>query len=382
MAQQQGQSGSGSGSGGDNSMSVIWGMILLFLTVFLIWKFGHQHIVSFVFFMDIWQAKLVNLFINNQGLSDKIYLMQTLDPATVDFDQLQGMTADVGDFMRYPVVLFLVVLAGVLYRSNVTLRFHKAHDMKSLRAQEQFNWPAIMPIIKEDLVSQDLNKGPWAMALTPYEFGRKHQLLKRDDALLDNPLPGEEMTAGIRRGDAKRVFTMQLGPYWDGFEHCSPQTYALAAVFIARINRDRDAANLILKTLDETFVTGKPDFSIAKPIMQKYQHTEIVQEIVSKHAYVLTVLSSLLQAARLDGVVPSAEFLWLKPIDRRLWFMLNCIGRQTPFAEVAGPFAHWRAEKVMGRRSLVPMIDEAIRALEVAIKEIKLTPRQMGELES
>jgi intracellular multiplication protein IcmP len=61
--------------------------------------------------------------------------------------------------------------------------------------------------------------------------------------------------------------------------------------------------------------------------------------------------------------------------------MLNCIGRQTPYSEVAGPFAHWRAENVMGRRSLVPMIDEAIKALDTAIKEVKLNPRQMQELQ-
>ena len=123
------------------------------------------------------------------------------------------------------------------------------------------------------------------------------------------------------------------------------------------------------------------EINILKPILKKYENTELVQEVISKHAYVLTVMGSLIAAARNDGVVPSSEFLWLKPVDRRLWYMLNCIGRQTPYAEVGGPFAHWRAEKVMGRRCLVPMIDEAIRALEVAIKEIKLTPRQMEELE-
>ena len=56
-------------------------------------------------------------------------------------------------------------------------------------------------------------------------------------------------------------------------------------------------------------------------------------------------------------------------------------GDKPPIAEVAGPFAHWRAENEMGRRCLVPMIDEAIKALEIALKEIKLTPRQMEELE-
>ncbi|AMP91504.1 type IVB secretion system coupling complex protein DotM/IcmP [Legionella pneumophila] len=375
MAQQQQQSGS------DNSMAPVWIVILLFITAYFIWALAHQYIVSFVFTINIWQARLVNLFLNNQLLANQIYLMQTLDPNTVNWDQMVTVMRAVGDYMRYPVICILVVLAFVLYNSNVTLKYRKTYDMKSLRAQEQFNWPAIMPIIKEDLVSQDINKGPWAMALTPMEFARKYNLLRKDDALLDNPVPGEEMTAGIRRGDAKRVFTMQLGPYWDGFERCSPQAYALSAVFMARMNRDRDAANNILKVLDKTFVDGKPDFSVARPVMKKYQNTELVQEVVAKHAYVLTVIASLLEAAREDGVVPSSEFLWLKPVDRRLWYMLNCVGRQTPYSEVAGPFAHWKAEKEMGRRSLVPMIDEAIRALEIAVKEVKLSPRQMEELE-
>lgn len=374
MAQQQQSQGS------DSGMGPVWIIVLLFFTGYIIWYTGHEYIVNFIFTINIWQAKLVNLFIHNQALTNHIKLMQTIDPKTVDWDQLLDMTRKVGDFMRYPVVCVLVVLAVVLYKSNIVLKFRRAHDMKTLRAQEQFNWPAIMPVVKEDLVSQDVNKGPWAMALTPLEFARKYDLLRKDDVLLDNPIPGQEMTAGIRRGDAKRVFTMQLGPYWDGFEHLSPQAYALAAVFMARMNRDRDAANNILKVLDQTFVSGKPDFSVAKPVIKKYKDSELVQEVISKHAYALTVMGSLLQAARNDGVVPSAEFLWLKPVDRRLWYMLNCIGRQTPYSEVAGPFAHWRAETVMGRRCLVPMIDEAIRALEIAIKEIKLTPRQMEEL--
>lgn len=375
MAQQ------GQGQGGDNSLAPVWITVLLFVTVWVVWKLGHEYIVKFVFFLNIWEGKLINLFLNNPLLQEQISLMQTVPTAGVDWNTLVTMTREIGDYMRYPIALILLVLATLLYRSNLILKYKKAHNMNTLRAQEQFNWPAIMPIVKEDLVEQDVNEGPWAMALTPLEFAKKNKLLRKDDALLDGQMPGMEMTAGLRKGDAKRVFTMQLGPYWDGFEHCSPQAYALCAVFMARMNRDKDGANLILHTLDRTYVTGKPDFSVARPIMKKYKDTEMVQEIVVKHAYVLTVMCSLLAAARNDGVVPSAEFLWLKPVDRRLWYMLNCVGRQTPYAEVAGPFAHWRAERELGRRSLVPMIDEAIKALEIAIKEVKLSPRQMEELE-
>ncbi|MBA3536788.1 MAG: type IVB secretion system coupling complex protein DotM/IcmP [Tatlockia sp.] len=377
MGQQQQQQGGSS----DNSMAPVWITVLLFITVFIIWKVAHQYIVAFVFYLNVLQAKLVSLFVSNPHLENNVYLMQTIDPATVDWDQFVVMTRSVGDYIRYPVVVILVIIAFFLYKSNITLKFRKTHSMKTLRAQEQQNWLAIMPVIKEDLTNEDVNKGPWAMALTPMEFARKYNLLKKNDALLDNPVPGQEMTAGIRKGDAKRVFTLQLGPYWDGFERCPPQAYALAAVFMARMNRDRDSATLILETLDKTCTAGKPDFTIARSVLKKYQNTEIVQEILAKNAYLLTVMSSLLEASRDDGVVPTSEFLWLKPLDRRLWYMLNSIGRQTPFAEVGGPFAHWRAEKEMGRRCLVPMIDEAIKALEGAIKEIKLTPKEMQELQ-
>ncbi|WP_131764196.1 type IVB secretion system coupling complex protein DotM/IcmP [Legionella drozanskii] len=378
MGQQSQQQGGGSS---DNSMAPVWITVLLFLTAFIIWKSAHEYIVAFVFYLNVLQAKLVGYFVSNPQLENNVYVMQTIDPATVDWEQFVGLTRSVGDYIRYPVVVILIVLAIFLYKSDITLKFRKAHNMKSLRAQEQHNWLAIMPIIKEDLTNSDISKGPWAMALTPMEFARRYHLLKKEDAILDNPVPGQEMTAGIRKGDAKRVFTLQLGPYWDGFERCSPQAYALAAVFMARMNRGRDAATLVLETLDKTCTAGKPDFSVARPVLRKYQNSENVQEIIAKHAYLLTVLASLLAGAREDGVVPTAEFLWLKPLDRRLWYMLNSIGRQTPFAEVGGPFAHWRAEKEMGRRSLVPMIDEAIKALELAVKEVKLTPKELQELE-
>jgi intracellular multiplication protein IcmP len=379
MGQQSQQQG---GGGGDNSMAPAWITVLAFIALYIIWRQFHQYVVAFIFFLNILQAKFVNLFVNNPEINSHIYLMQTVDPASVQWDQLIALTRSVGNYIRYPIVALLTLLAFFLYKSNITLKFRRAHSMKSLRAQEQHNWNAIMPIVKEDLVSIDLDTGPWAMALTPMEFARKYNLLKKEDALLDNPIAGQEMTASVKKGDAKRVFTLQLGPYWDGFERCPPQVYTLAAVFMARMNRDRNSASLILETLDKTWTAGKPDFSVARPVLKKYQNAENVQIILAKHAYLLTVMASLLEGSREDGVVASAEFLWLKPIDRRLWYMLNSVGRQTPFPEVGGAFAHWRAEKEMGRRCLVPMIDEAIKALEIAVKEVKLTPQQLQELEA
>lgn len=376
MAQQQ------QSSGGDNSMAPIWITVLVFITFFFLWKAGHKQIVTLVFYLNILQAKLVMWFLHDTSLPGVVYTMETIDPATIEWSQLVDFTQLVGNYIRYPFIAILASLAIYLYKSDLALKFRKIHDMKTLRQQEQNNWPAIMPVVKEDLVSQDINKGPWAMALTPMEFARKYNLLKKNDVLLDNQMPGEEMTATVRRGDAKRVFTLQLGPTWDGFERCPVHVCALAAIFMARMNRDKESAKNILLSIDKSYSEGKPDFTAGLSVLKKYQNHESVQEILAKHAYLLTVMASLLEASRDDGVVPSAEFLWLKTIDRRLWYMLNCVGRQTPFSEVGGPFGHWRAEKTMGRRSLAPMIDESIKALEIAVKEVKLSPKEMKELKS
>ncbi len=50
-------------------------------------------------------------------------------------------------------------------------------------------------------------------------------------------------------------------------------------------------------------------------------------------------------------------------------------GRQTtPFPEVGGPYAHWLAEREIGRKLNSPFIEEAVNGLETAMKEIIYKP--------
>jgi intracellular multiplication protein IcmP len=382
MAGSQQQQGGGGGGGGntDNAMAPIWIMALLVFVCVGLWYWAHAEIVAFIFRLDEIQARMILNFVDSPKLERLVFILQTVDPKQIQWNDLSNMTEFVGLYTRYPVMLLLLILAGWLYYIDVPMKFRKTYSMKTLSFQEQVNWSAIMPVVREDLVKADIDIGPWAMALLPMEFAKKFDLLKKDDVVIDKMMPGMEMTAGVRRGDAKRIFTLQLGPYWEGIDRCQPHVLALAAVFLARVNRDRNAAKKILDGLNKSFSDHKINYSIAKQTLQKYKNTPIAQEIFDAHGYVLTVMASLLVEARKDGVLASAEFLWLKVVDRRLWYMLNCVGRQTPYSEIGGPFSHWLAEKAMKRRSRVPMIDEAIKGLEAAIKGVKLTPKQMQEL--
>jgi len=369
-----------SSQGGDDSLAPLYLMVLLVVVSLIVWYFNHTIIVNIMFKINIWQAELVNLLWPESPLSPLIQIMMTLNPDLVDWETLVDLTNQVGVYTRYIYAGILLILAFFLYQKDLSLKYSKVYSMKTLRAQEQENWPSISPVIKEDLIKADIDEGPWAMALNPIEFAKKYKLLKRGDYLVDDSQPGSEQTAGLRKTDAKRVFTMQLGPLWEGVERCQPHVKALAAIFLARMNRDKDAADRIASSLSRSFAAGKIDYSEAFPILEKYKNSVLAQEVIQNHAYVYTVMASLLESARDDGVVPSSDFLWLKPVDRRLWYMLNCVGRQTPFAEIAGAFAHWKAEKVMQRPSLTPMTDEAVKALDLAIKEVKLLSKELQEL--
>src|SRR5581483_1557713 len=92
---------------GDNSMAPVWIMVLLFITLYVMWYAGHRYIVSFIFSINLFQAKLINVFLGKALLAQEIYIMQTVDPAAVTWDQLMLLTRSVGQYSRYPIILFL-----------------------------------------------------------------------------------------------------------------------------------------------------------------------------------------------------------------------------------------------------------------------------------
>lgn len=364
-----------SSQGGDNSLAPLWILIGLAAVGFLIWYTSHQYIVAFVFSIKSLEARFFSYFTDK--LDAVITFMKITPPASVTIESLGEVSNLVGEYFRYPAIVVLAILAVRLYFSDVTMKFRRTHSMDTLKKQEKNNWPQITPVVDLDLVNTDINTGPWAMGLSPMEFAMKNNLLRRFDATKTGDA---RFTAQVKKGDAKRAFTMQLGAYWEGVEALPPHIGAIFAGLAAKLNRDRSGSANLFKQINISANSGKLDFSGYQQLLQKHLNTPAVQRIMQRHAYVLTVMATLLQQSRSDGVMATADFLWLKPIDRPLWYMLNSIGRQTPFSEVAGPFAHWLAEKQLGRKSMVPMVDEALKALELAIADIKLTPEQLEAL--
>ena len=372
---------SGGGGGGQEGQGkdpagtgVLWILAAIFVLLWGAWTFGHTQIVAGFFYLKQVEISAIQFFVG--GLDQLKTYVTTTSPGTVDIQTLSSVANQVGDYLQIPVITILLLLAGVLFFRSSTTRYSETYTMSTFVHKEIKNWPQSMPVIDLDLVHTDVDEGAWAMALTPMMFAKKYQLLTNPTQKYYEDRLKAEMTyhVSVRHERAKQVFVMQLGKLWQGSAALKPHVRALFAVFIARGAQDAHASSELLEQISRSSRTGKLDFSSVDRIIEKYEKLPAVQAVISKHAYELTVMASMLAFARTDGVLSSAEILWLKPVDRRLWFVLNTVGRRVAVPEVAGVYAHWIAEKKLQRSLKMPMIDSAIDALEMAIQEVLYKP--------
>lgn len=358
----------------DNSAGILWIIAALLIGGAAVWFTFKRAIISFYFTIKLWEISFLSLFTHN--LDDVRTWILSTDPKKFSFQDVVNVGQAVGDYLRIPLALIIFVLALVVFFKHSTRVFKRIYSMRDLADIEKINWPQITPVIDLNLVKQDIDKGPWAMAMTPMQFCKHHKLLEEHRRQAQEGMTRKEwnhIDVTLKRGHANKLFALQLGQTWKGTAKLPMHARALFAVFAARYDSDSKVANDLLRQIAASSTT-KLDFTGADELCKKHENSKGIQKLINSHAYVLTVMASMLEAAREDGVQASADFLWLKPIDRRLWYMLNTVGRQTPFVEVAGPFAHWVAEKEIGRGMIVPMVEEATNALEVALKEVIYKP--------
>lgn len=373
----------GGGQNSDsNDTAILWLPATLIVLSVVIWYFFHEQISHFFIIIKMLELKVMVALIRPvaqllqllhlpspdvQKMLAVEYTVSGSNLATISPASLIDLSEYVGSFFRFPVIFLLMIMAGFLFFSPVAQRFKNIYSMASFRDAEHENWPQITPVKSINLLKTDIEKGPWAMAQRPIDFCLENELV-------DEKARAERGELVISYGSAFKVFALQLGSPWRGIRNCPIHVRALYAAFLAYASYEREEAIALLNQISVSAThSGKLNFSGIDQIIKKYETQPMVAWLERQHAYVGTLMMSLLKMARLSGVVACAEFLWLKPVDRRLWFTLNSVGRQTAVVEVAGVQAHWLAEKKVGRALKTPMVKQAIVGLEEALGQIKFT---------
>lgn len=372
---QSGASGGGQ-ENAENAYTVLWILGVIFVISGLIWYFWSNQLKAFFILVRKYEIAILSFFIHTDNMNRAIEGINLATPQILNWKYAVVISQYVGGYLMYPSIVILLILAIFIFRSSSTMRYTKAYNMDTLVHQEKVNWPQISPVADLDLLEQDINQGLWAMAMTPLQFVKHYKLVKLERVADKKAVWRSEgvIQMTLNKEKAYQVFAAQLGPLWAGVEYLPPHIKALYAVFLARIEHDTQACHDYLSRLSASAASGNIDYSDTQAYLKKYGRAKPAQFCQQRHAYVMTVMATMLELARVDGVLASADFLWLKPLDRRLWYVLNTVGRQVAPAEIGGIFAHWLAEKHMGRALTVPMIDESVVGLEKALANIVYIP--------
>lgn len=366
----------------DQSLDLYLFIAFIVVSTIILWYYNHAKIVSIIFYIRIFEGKIMlyllesfNQFAEFVGkdmaaveqLTNAISYMQNTPSSNVTPADLMAVSRQFGEALTLPAVL--LGIGGVLYIMffHTYSKFTHTHNMNSLSRQEVANWPQISCVVGKDLVHEDISKGEWRMSEQPLTFAKRYGLVETEVA------KGQTI-ARLNKDKARPVFCAQMGPLWTGLEGLPPYVLALFAIFCACAENDSKGARKLLRQIAASAGTGSLDFGGTRMLLVKHVRSKKVGRAVSPHAYLYTVMASMLELAREDGVLSVSEFLWLKPLDRGLWYMLNNVGRRTAFVEVSAPYAHWLVENRLRRPLKVPVIEEAVEALDKALAEILINP--------
>lgn len=381
---------SGAGQGDDrNSMALLWLVGFIFVVGIVVWllfsgelkyafiqvRKGELYLISFI-------LKFLPGFSMVQEWRHEVertlQVTKIMTPEMLSMNYAGQLSTVVGTYLQVPITLVLAWFSYVMYERNVKMRYRKRYDMNSLARQECSIWPQINPVLGAGIEAAEINKGAWAMAQSPLEFCRHFNLLTIQVELPQTALAkGPKFSMVLDKMRAGQVFSSQLGKLWAGADRLPIHRRALLATFLARGCRDTQSARNLLAQINRSCAHGKldkMDFAGADALWKKHINNRQIKDIINVHAYESTVLVALLLYAREDGVFAAADFLWLKPFDRRLWYVLNNVGRQTAFCEAAGVHAHFLAERALNRALRTPMINEAVKGLQLALDDIIYVP--------
>lgn len=342
----------GADKGDNNEILLVVGFLGV---AYILWTAFHTKFAAMILAIKMLQAKPIALITHK--LDEVIHWMQLINRAEVTIGDLWQVAGEVGfyySFLYTPVLLFL---GYKLFRSSPTERFKRRFSDVTLPKAEADLYPWMRISIKLDFPSMDTETGNWAMAKTERQFVRMHKLRSANGEL------------DIERTEA--VFVKQLGPMYLGHQAMRPHARALFALFLVRMEKDFAKGDKYLMHLALSASNGKLDIGDADAIIKKYVDCKRFKKLEKQHAYETTLLMSMLEEARGGprgkDYLPPNWFLWLKGIDRRLWYALADVGRETPHAECAGVFGHWLAERTLESRLEMPFVKNAAEGLALEL---------------
>jgi intracellular multiplication protein IcmP len=357
----------------DGPMLVGLAAFVFLLICIIFWLAMSVEISSGIRWIRVGELKLASIFSNKyQPIIDQL---KKLRPEQITPFFLLKMTEATGGFFRIPIALVLAAMSATSFLRKPKHPYTRKLKLEDMVKEQASAFPVTKPITKfnplqnnfrtlGDAVPEKLP--PFAEALVPEEWVAFHSI---------------PLIEGIIDHDAaRRAFAKQLGGRWKGVEHLPWHLRALFAGFTMKAGGLRTESDEYFGRVSECWVPGR-GLVLTQPLKQEIQKTirdpklgRVTEKVAAQHAFVAPALIRCLQMARdQGGVLAPAQFLWLRAVDRTMWYPLNNLGRAAVHSEAAGAIAHYRTEKSAGKPIPNPQVDTAVEGLAQYLLENDIT---------
>jgi len=346
---------------------------------YLLWTYFHPQISAAVMAWRHQEIRLLRHFTDRLDVADA--RMRGANPTGVTLRDLYDFSHAIGRAWRLPGTLPIVVLALVCMVRNAPSKFRRQFDLDGLIEEQARAFTTTAAFVKRRLrlvpPSADAPR-PADYALSPAEWIARY---------------ARTSDGRFHEAKARRALAVQLGARWRGPEAAAPAVRVMFAAFSLHLVERRDEALALVGDCSQALpdvgagAAEGPAQPLALPATCLDEVDALIGEpdgpaaagraVTDRHAWTHTALMSLLNAARLRaGVLPPAQFAWLKLVDRPLWYALHSLGFETdgigrylhpnPRPEAAGARDHWALERAVGRGIEPPQFEKAIEALRQA----------------
>jgi intracellular multiplication protein IcmP len=272
------------------------------------------------------------------------------------------------------------IFAGIMAAVSLFLglfgpgtRYRRKMGLEGLMREQAKSFPIIQPFLKFNPTKLPF-RAPgqpvpirlplFSEALSPEEWLAHHEVGYAGGQFDENS-----------RNRAYRALALQLGRRWQGPQKLPLYAQGLYAAFALKHVRKRKESYELINNLALSWSAEKgfhPSAKLKGQIRSIIKNPKVggaLQKYADQHAYETTALLRCLMRAREEGgVLAPAEFLWLRGMDRTLWYPLNNLGRKSYCAEAAGALVHYTNELIAGQKIPTPRFDEVIRGLEEFMK--------------
>jgi len=346
----------------------------------VIWHFFHNELTNMVRYVRIGEMWLVRgIYGKKFGIADGqgrelLQVWQGWLPKApveeISIEHIKRSTLVAVVPLKYVLLAIMGVMTVFTIFRGPGTQYRRRMGLETLMQEQAKSFPAIRPFLKFDPRKMP-GRAPgqpvpeqlplFSEALSPEEWLAYHQIRWSGGQLDYNA--------------AYHALTEQLGKRWTGPENLPLHAQGLFAACALKLVRKRKDCEAILNMLAESWTADsgfKPSAKLRSKIREVLKNPKTggaLRKFADQHAYETTALLRCVQRAREEGgVLAPAEFVWLRGLDRNLWYPLNNLGRKSYCAEAAGALVHFTNELIAGQKIPTPRFDEVIRGLEAYMK--------------